>query len=65
MSNNMEKNFISDYENWKQWFDMWSVEYKENTFSDGSKSLEVDGDTAAAIIEFDAQNNFVRVNASE
>lgn len=61
----MEKKFISDYEKWKQWFDTWSIEYKENTFSDGSISLEVNGDTASTIIEFDAQNNFIRVNASE
>ena len=55
----------NDYEQWKQWLDKWNVSYREETYTQNTKELIIDGHWAAASVVFDLNNNFICMTAYE
>ena len=56
---------MSDYEQWKQWFDKWSVPYREETWNPNQKELIVDGSWSVASVVFDLDNKFICMTSYE
>ena len=56
---------VTDYDQWKQWFDKWDVEYTEKTWNVGSKELVMRGHYCLASAAFDLDGNFICLTAYE
>lgn len=61
-SSNYEYN---DYEQWKNWLDKWNIKYEEKFWIPNQKELFVDGYYSCAAVEFDLDNNFIRMTSYE
>lgn len=55
----------SDYEQWKEWLDKWSVKYEEQTWNPNQKELIISGHWCVASIAFNMDNNFICMTAYE
>ena len=62
---NMGIDYISDYEQWKQWLDKWNVTYEEKQWNPNEKELIIGGCYCQASIVFDLNDNFICMTAYE
>lgn len=55
----------TDYQQWRDWFDKWNVEYEEEIWNSEHKELIVGGSYCQASVVFDLEDNFICVTAYE
>lgn len=65
ISQGIQEFTLTDYEQWKQWFKQWNVNFEEKTWNPNEKELVIGGIYCQASVVFDLNENFICVTAYE